>query len=133
MKLSIGETGMSAVEFALVAPIFLLFLLGIVSFGIYFGVDNCVQELAAEAVRASAPGISPTQRDQLARNYVIQNLHAYPLLIPSDVSVTTSSSGSAYQVSVSYDLSASPIFGFRLISMPSPVIERTAATENGGF
>lgn len=76
MKRLRSESGAAAVEFALVAPLLLLLLLGIVEFGRVFNAQIQVTAAAREAVRsmaiypddeelakstaiASAPGLSP--------------------------------------------------------------------------
>jgi len=41
--------GTSAVEFAMLAPIFVLLLPGMVAYGIYFGASHSVQQIAADA------------------------------------------------------------------------------------
>lgn len=75
MKRSRNETGAAAVEFALVVPVLLLLLLGIIEFGRVFNAQMQVTAAAREAVRmmaiqkesgpsiataiAGAPGLSP--------------------------------------------------------------------------
>ena len=48
-----GEKGAVAVEFALIAPLLIALVFGIISFGYLFGVSHSVQQLAAEAARVS--------------------------------------------------------------------------------
>jgi Flp pilus assembly protein TadG len=50
-----AQSGASA-EFALIMPVFLAMLFGIVVFGAYLGVVHDVQQLAAEAARSSVAG-----------------------------------------------------------------------------
>ncbi|WP_417254816.1 MULTISPECIES: TadE/TadG family type IV pilus assembly protein [Celeribacter] len=47
------EDGATAVEFALVLPLLLSMLFGIVAFGQYFAISNSLQQIAAEAARYS--------------------------------------------------------------------------------
>ncbi|TIM19494.1 MAG: pilus assembly protein, partial [Mesorhizobium sp.] len=47
------QSGTSAIEFALLAPIFILLLLGMVAYGIYFGASHSVQQIAADAARTA--------------------------------------------------------------------------------
>jgi Flp pilus assembly protein TadG len=126
--------GVAAIEFALIAPVFMAILFGIIAFGVIFGTFNGVQQLAAEAARASVGGLSPNERAQLASTYVSQNVAAYVFLDPSKVQVTTSAQTNIFQVTVAYDMSNSFIFGLHgLVLLSSPVIKRTAAIQNGGF
>lgn len=132
--LLLDRRGTSGVEFAIVAPVFTLFVLGIICFGVLFGTYNGVQQLAAEAARASVAGLSVSERDQLARNYVTSNVTAYGFLNPVNVAVATSSQSTSFQVTVTYDMSGSIIFKLgNILSVVSPKITRSAAIQNGGL
>ena len=50
--------GASAVEFAMLLPLFLALVFGIVVFGAYLTMVHGVQQLAAEAARSSVAGLS---------------------------------------------------------------------------
>lgn len=52
------ERGASAVEFALVMPLLVLFLFGIISYGYMFSVRQALTQAAAEGARAAA--VAPT-------------------------------------------------------------------------
>lgn len=130
------DSGASAVEFAVVFPLFLVITLAILAYGIYFGAAHSVQQLAANAARSSIPGLNEAERTQLTKNYVSANAGSYPLLIGSKVSVTTAP-GSATPddmvVTVKYDSSSLPIWGFKnFFPLPSPIIERVAVIRRGG-
>jgi Flp pilus assembly protein TadG len=128
------RAGASAVEFAFVAPVFILLMLGIVCFGVLFGTYNGVEQLAAESARAAVAGLSAAERTQLAQNYVTANVGAYGFLNPADVTVTTSSQTTTFQVTINYDMSQSFIFklGATFLTV-NPTITRSAAIQNGGF
>ena len=126
----------SAVEFAMVTPAFLLILFGIMAFGAVFGVYQGVQELVAEAARASVAGLSDAERDQLARSFIASNVGAYSFLDPQKLVVTTSagSGTSAFTVSIRYDMSG--LFAFTMLQMlplPSPTVLRSAVVQRGGY
>lgn len=130
------DSGASAVEFAVVFPLFLVITLVILAYGIYFGAAHSVQQLAADAARSSIPGLNEAERTQLTQNYVTANAASYPLLKASKVTVTTAH-GSATPddmvVTVKYDSRALPIWGFSaLFPLPSPMIERVAVIHRGG-
>jgi Flp pilus assembly protein TadG len=61
--------GASAVEFAIIAPVFILMIVGMLAYGIYFGAANSVQQIAADAARTSIAGLN-ADRAQHAR-YVL--------------------------------------------------------------
>lgn len=130
------DSGASAVEFAVVFPIFLLMTLAILAYGIYFGAAHSVQQLAADAARSSVPGLNEAERTQLTHSYVSNNAASYPLLVANKVTVTTASGAATPDdmvVTVRYDSSALPIWGFRtLFPLPSPIIERVAVIHRGG-
>ncbi|RVD33089.1 pilus assembly protein, partial [Mesorhizobium sp. M4A.F.Ca.ET.020.02.1.1] len=52
--------GTTAVEFAMLAPLFILLLLGMVAYGIYFGASHSVQQIAADAARTAIAGLNQT-------------------------------------------------------------------------
>lgn len=56
------ERGASALEFALVLPVLVLFLFGIVSYGYMFSVRQALTQAAAEGARAAA--VAPTGQAQ---------------------------------------------------------------------
>ena len=106
--------GVVAVEFALVAPLFLLLVLGTMVFALYFATFVAVIQGASEGARASIGGMTDAERGQLASNQVRALLTAYrPLLDPARATVTsravTAGTTPGYRVSVSYPVSD---FGF---------------------
>lgn len=128
------QRAISAVEFALIAPVLILLVFGIVSFGTILATYNGVQQLAAEAARSSIAGLSNAERAQLAQAYVTQNVKAYPFIDPNKVQVTTSSQSMTFQVTVAYDMSGSYVFTFgKLIPLVTPVVQRSAAIQFGGY
>jgi Flp pilus assembly protein TadG len=66
--------GASAVEFAMLLPVFLSLVFGIVVFGSYLAVVHGLQQLAAEAARSSVAGMSSTERSSIATSYVSANI-----------------------------------------------------------
>jgi Flp pilus assembly protein TadG len=131
-----GASGASAVEFALVLPLFLLLIFGLIC---YVTIENTyigTQELVSEAARASVAGISDTERSSIITSFINNNVGSYAFLDPKKVTVTSSTintSPSTYQVNITYDMSGSFIYQFsNLIPLPSPTIQRTAVVLNGG-
>jgi Flp pilus assembly protein TadG len=127
----------SAVEFAIVFPLFLVLLFGIIIFGSYLATVHGVQQLAAEAARSSVAGLSDSERASLAQSYVTQNVQYYPLILPNRVSVSASASAgdpNVFVVTVSYDDSASYIYLLpQFVPAPPPNIVRAAAIPRGGY
>lgn len=127
----------SAVEFALVMPLFLMLVFGIVVYGSYFAVVHGVQQLAAEAARSSIAGLTEAERSNLARSYVSTNAAAYPLIMPSNLAVNAASSASdanVFVVTVNYDASAMLLYTLpAFVPLPPQQIARSAAIPRGGY
>ena len=75
-KFRAANGGASAVKFAMILPSFLMIVFGIVMFGSYLAVVHGMQQLAAEAARSSAVGLSETERGTLANAYVTGNVNS---------------------------------------------------------
>jgi Flp pilus assembly protein TadG len=129
--------GASAVEFAIVFPVFLLVLFGIICFGAYLTVVHGVQQLTAEAARASIAGLTDSERLTLARDNINANVESYPLLTASRLAVNSAATDPAtgtFTVTVRYDASEMFIFGLPgLVPAPNPIITRTSAIQRGGY
>jgi Flp pilus assembly protein TadG len=124
----------TAVEFAMLLPLFLAFIFGIVIFGSYLTMVHGVQQLAAEAARSSVAGLTDSERNSLATSYVSANAATYPLLIAAKLSVNAAPSGAnVYVVTVNYDASTSFIYTLPFVPAPSSTIVRSAAVPYGGF
>jgi Flp pilus assembly protein TadG len=131
------QRGSNAVEFALIAPVLMLMLFGIIAFGYIFGVYHGVQQIAAEAARASVSGMNDPEREAIAREFVANNASAYPMLDPAKLQVTTTQSGpprQTFEVAISYDMSDTVFANFAsLVALPPPLVERRAVVQRGGY
>jgi Flp pilus assembly protein TadG len=129
--------GASAVEFAMLLPVFLMLVFGIVIFGSYLAMVHGVQQLAAEAARRSVAGLNDVERTSLAAGYVSTNAASYPLIAADHLTVTSAASGAGanvFVVTVDYDASQSFIYALpAFVPMPPSRIERSAAIPFGGF
>jgi Flp pilus assembly protein TadG len=126
--------GASAVEFAMLLPLFLVLVFGIVVFGSYLTMVHGVQQLAAEAARCSVAGLSEAERVSLAESYITANAGSYPLLQPAHLSVSAATSGSdVFVVTVNYDASGNFLLALPFVPSPPTTIVRSAAIPFGGF
>jgi Flp pilus assembly protein TadG len=133
-RLARCRRGASAVEFAILLPLFLVLVFGIVVFGAYFTMVHGVQQLAAEAARSSVAGLSEAERVSLAESYITANAGSYPLLQPARLSVSAATSGSdVFVVTVNYDASGNFIYTLPFVPSPPTTIVRSAAIPFGGF
>ena len=108
--------GAAAVEFAIVMPLFLMMVIGVVVFGIYFAGLIAVTNAAAEGARASVAGLTTTERQTLATTAATTAFASYaPFLTQSYMTVQAQESTAnpgQFQVAVSYDFSHYGITAF---------------------
>jgi Flp pilus assembly protein TadG len=136
IKFFICRRGAAAVEFAMLLPLFLTLVFGIVVFGSYLTMVHGVQQLAAEAARSSVAGMSDSERSSIATSYVTANVGTYPLILPTNISVsaaTSTSDPNVFVVTVSYNASGMFIYSLPFVPSPPSTIVRSAAIPYGGF
>lgn len=127
----------AALEFAMVAPVLLLMVLGMMCFGFYYTYLHELQELASSAARASVAGLSQSERDTLARQYVTNAIANSSLLSSSDLTVTTATSGTPaifYAVTLAYNMKDTPLplmAGF--VHLNASSISRTSTVQFGYY
>ncbi|MCB1385330.1 MAG: pilus assembly protein [Nitratireductor sp.] len=133
----LDRSGASAVEFAIIAPLFLLMMFGMIAYGIYFGAAHSVQQLAADAARASVAGLSTAERASLARAFLEANSGDYALLDAKHLSIETAASASdpnQFTVSLTYDAVNLPIWEmYPPIPLPDKIIARSSTIRLGGI
>jgi Flp pilus assembly protein TadG len=128
------RSGSAAVEFAILGPILILLLIGILVYGGYFLMAHSVQQLANDAARSAVAGLSDTERQQLAAGTLANELPSYGFLQPSQVQLGYSDRSQVMTVNISYDASASPLWALNgVIPMPPSTIVRSASVQVGGF
>src|ERR1700683_1782422 len=136
IKLFSCRRGVAAVEFAMLLPLFLMLVFGIVVFGSYLAMVHGVQQLAAEAARSSVAGMSDSERSSIATSYVAASAASSPLLFPANVSVNAATSVSdpnVFVVTVSYNAAGMFIYSLPFVPSPPSTIVRSAAIPYGGF
>lgn len=97
------ERGAVAVEFALLAPVLIMILLGIIEFGRAYNVQVTLTNAAREGVRSMAINNSQTAARTAAKNAAA---HLSPTLADSNIafSATGCSVGSQITVTINYSL-----------------------------
>ncbi|MDX8481218.1 pilus assembly protein [Mesorhizobium sp. VK24D] len=129
--------GTSAVEFAMLAPVFILLLLGMVAYGIYFGASHSVQQIAADAARTAIAGLNQTERQALVTDFIAHDVAGYAFVDPNKLTVNAQDSavdGSQFVVSVSYDARNLPIWNlFPKLPLPGTTIQRQTTIRVGGI
>ena len=130
------RSGAAAVEFALVAPLLVALLLGIVAFGSFLGFAHGLQSIASEAARAAIAGLDSAERVALATAAARRGLAANPLLTGGTITIAAGpdmSDPDLFTVTLRSDLNATLL---NLIPQQIPVprtLVRTASLRRGGL
>lgn len=135
-KLFREKGGASAIEFAIVAPVFILIVLTLVAFGIYLSVASSIQQIAADAARTAIAGLNASERNVLARNFIAQSTLTYYLIDPTKlvVSVTDDQlNEQQFTVRLEYDASDLPIWSLYSFALPDKTIKRFTTIRIGGI
>lgn len=128
--------GTAAVEFAIVAPIFLLLLLTLIAFGVYLSVASSVQQIAADATRAAIAGLNTAESSTLARDFVRRSTLDYYLLDPSRLTVFVGDdrqNAEQFTVRLEYDGANLPIWNLYAFTLPDRKIIRASTIRIGGI
>lgn len=131
-----NKSGSSAVEFAIVAPIFFLVLLTMIAYGIYLSAAHAVQQVAADAARTAVAGLSTTERQTLAKAFVDSSALDYAFLDKKHFNVSVGSDPAninQFTVTVEYDASDLPIWNLYTYALPQKTIRRFSTIRIGGI
>lgn len=132
-----SKSGTSAIEFAIVAPVFILLVFGMIAYGIYFGALHSVQQMAADAARTAIGGLNETERKTLAQRYLDLNADGYVLIDKSKLTVDVKDNvndSEQFVVSLSYDARQLPIWNLLpMLPMPDQTIKRSSTIRVGGI
>ncbi len=132
-----NEAGASAVEFALIAPIFVFILMAVLMFGLFFTVSHGVQQIAADAARAAVGGLDDAERTSLAQTRASSEVGGYPLLLADRMEVEAGpvpGEPDLFRVTVRYDASHLGLTVFAgLLPSPPDHIERASIIRRGGW
>ncbi|MCD2171350.1 TadE/TadG family type IV pilus assembly protein [Rhizobium sp. C4] len=126
--------GASAVEFAILAPIFIAGLLSMVGYAIYLSASASVQQMTEEAARAAVAGLSASERQSLAEHAVAMSMKDRAFIDPKKVKVTVSGQDTdRYSIQVAYDAADLPIWSLFTYALPATKsISRTTVMRVGG-
>lgn len=129
--------GAAAIEFAILTPVFLLMLTGMLAYGIYFGAAHALQQLAADAARTAIAGLDDTERHGLVAAFIENNASAYLLIDPARLDYEIGDSPddpNQYVVRLRYDATELPIWNlYPPLPLPSSVITYGATIRRGGI
>lgn len=105
------ESGATAVEFALILPLLLSIVFGIICFGQFFAIANSLQQLSAEAARASVAEITMVDREATARDFIDNAGERFSFLGGGNIdpTVTPFEDPPAIMISLEYNLAGSAV------------------------
>ena len=126
-----AREGAAAVEFALVGPILILLLIGIVVFGGWFLTAQTVQAVASEGARAAIGGLDAVEREALVRSEVTGAVRGVALN-PDRTTILVTEQAGRLRVVVAYDSSDTPLMLMGgMLPRPPAVIRRVAVIQVG--
>ena len=135
-RLSKDRAGTSALEFAIIAPLFFLVLFTLIAYGIYLSVTHSIQQVAADAARTAVAGLNPTERVTLVHRYLETSRLDYSFLNRAKMQVVVTddpSNPEQFTVTITYDSSDLPIWNLFTFALPAEKIERYATVRVGGL
>lgn len=126
----------SAVEFALIAPFLLLLVAAILAYGSIFATSLSLQQITAEAARATIGGLSDAERKILAEAKLAAIAGDYPMLDVSKVTFSFDAGAGTKlsRVTLFYDMTNHPAYALdRLLPLPaSPISSSLIITDGDG-
>jgi len=126
--------GSAAIEFALVGPLLILMLVGMVVYGGWMWLAQSVQTLATESARAAIGGLDAAERISLAEAFVAAEAEGVGGLGSDHLTVYVESDEDAIRVRIAFDASDHPVMMMSgLLPSPPAVIVRTAVVRTGGY
>ncbi|MBO9590390.1 TadE family protein [Devosia sp.] len=136
-RLLCNTSGGAAVEFAILAPVYLMMLCGMLAYGLYFGAAHSLQQLAADAARISIAGLDSAERDSLVGNYLDRHAGDYMLLNRQYLTYAIGDDPgdpTQYRVALRYDAVELPIWNlYPPLPMPSRYMVYGATIRQGGL
>jgi Flp pilus assembly protein TadG len=129
--------GTAALEFAILTPVFLLMLTGMLAYGIYFGAAHALQQLAADAARTAIAGQDARERELLVSSFIERNAGSYMLIDPARLTFEIGDSPddpNQYEIELRYDATELPIWNlYPPLPLPSSDIVYGATIRRGGI
>lgn len=131
------QGGTAVIEFAILTPVYLLMLAGMLAYGIYFGAAHALQQLAADAARTAIAGLDEAERNALVESYLAHNAGDYMLIDPARLVHDIGDSPldpNQYVVRLTYDAALLPIWNlYPPLPLPGSTIVYGATIRRGGI
>lgn len=117
------------VEMALVLPLFLALLMGILVYGQYFMLAHSVQQAANDGARAAITGLDAGDRRAIATRAVDRSLAAVGGFSASARTITVSETIDSLTVAVAFSIPADNLIRSSFVPSPGDVIRADATFE----
>jgi Flp pilus assembly protein TadG len=127
------RSGASAVEFALISPLLLLMLAGIVDYGSYFSTAHGVQQMVNDAARASIAGSTAAERLKLAQGVMDSENDKYAFLSKGAADLSITEGTQVVTVTLNYKPDSDTFELFPLPPGMPDTITRSASIVRGGY
>lgn len=130
---SADRRGAAIVEFAILLPVLILIMLGMLSYGQYFLLAHSIQQLANDAARATVAGMTPAERLTIAGATVTREKASLPEAASANITTAVDEATERVTVRVRLDATNTPLFRNTIVPLPDAVIERRAVVRPGGI
>lgn len=128
-RLGRSDRGAAIVEMALVLPLFLALVMGILVYGQYFLLAHAVQQSANDGARAAIAGLDAADRRAIATRAVDRSMASIGGYTPASRSIEVSESSEAVTVAVTYTAPPGAVLRSGLVPSPGNVIRARATFE----
>jgi len=122
------------VEFALIGPLLIMILIGLIVYGGWLWMAGSVQGLASETARAAIGGLTDDERRLMAEGFFHQAMDDHAALERDRAAIEASTSGDLIRVTIRYDVADHPLMALAgMVPSPPMMIERRAIVRVGGY
>ena len=128
------RAGSAAVEFAIVGPLMIVMLMGMVVYGGWLWLAQSVQTLATESARAAIGGLDAAEQRRIVSDFVPSEVASSAALDGDRLAVSVESDADRIRVRVALDVSDHPLMMMSVVTPPPPsTIRRSAVVRTGGY
>ncbi len=128
-RLTRSERAAAIVEMALVLPLFLTLLIGILIYGQYFLLAHNVQQAANDGARAAIVGLDAADRRAVAIRAVDRSMASIGDYSPANRTIAVSETSEAVTVALTYTVPADHFLRSSFVPAPGHVIGARATFE----
>lgn len=129
------RNGTAALEFAMIAPLFIILLLTTIAYGIYLSTAHSLQEMASDAARTALAGVSNEERLALATDFIRTASLDDPFIKRTNLGVEVKpdpANSDRFSVILTYDARNLPIWQLYSFALPDTRIRRLSTIRMGG-